>query len=89
MELYAILKMVWAALLGVLFIGLGTMVGMDMGVGTLLRFVGRNDGERRTALNIIGPHWMATRYGLFWGAARFSRPFPRCMARRSPPSTWS
>ena len=57
MELYAILKIVWAVMVGVLFIGLGTMVGMDMGVGTLLRFVGRNDAERRTALNIIGPHW--------------------------------
>lgn len=65
MELYAILKIVWAVMLGVLFIGLGTMVGMDMGVGTLLRFIGRNDAERRTALNIIGPHWMVTKSGLF------------------------
>ena len=57
MDLYTILKIVWAGLLCVLFIGLGLFVGMDMGVGTLLRFVGKTDGERRAALNIIGPHW--------------------------------
>ncbi len=57
MELYLILKVVWWLLLGVLLIGLGIMVGMDMGVGTVLRYVGRTDSERRVALNIIGPHW--------------------------------
>ncbi|APZ43444.1 cytochrome d ubiquinol oxidase subunit II [Acidihalobacter ferrooxydans] len=54
---YAILKIVWWILLGVLFAGLAIMVGMDMGVGTILRFIGRTDDERRVALNIIGPHW--------------------------------
>ncbi|MBE7619809.1 cytochrome d ubiquinol oxidase subunit II, partial [Komagataeibacter sp. FXV2] len=76
MELYAILKIVWAALLGVLFIGLGTMVGMDMGVGTLLRFVGRNDGERRTALNIIGPHWDGNQVWFILGGGAIFAAFP-------------
>jgi len=57
MELYLILKVVWWLLLGVLLMGLAIMVGMDMGVGTILRWVGRTDSERRVALNIIGPHW--------------------------------
>lgn len=57
MDLSLILTVVWWLLLGVLLMGLAIMVGMDMGVGTLLRFVGRNDDERRVALNIIGPHW--------------------------------
>jgi cytochrome d ubiquinol oxidase subunit II len=57
MELYAILKIVWWLLLGVLLIGLAVMVGMDMGVGTALRYYGRTDGERRAVLNMIGPHW--------------------------------
>ncbi|WP_454917997.1 cytochrome d ubiquinol oxidase subunit II [Xanthobacter sediminis] len=56
-EAYAILKLVWWVLLGVLLTGIGVMVGMDMGVGTILRYVGRTDAERRVALNIIGPHW--------------------------------
>lgn len=57
MEAYLALKITWWLLLGVLLIGLAVMVGMDMGVGMLLRFVGRDDAERRVALNVIGPHW--------------------------------
>ncbi len=57
MEAYLILKVLWWLLLGVLLMGLAIMVGMDMGVGTILRYVGRTDAERRVALNIIGPHW--------------------------------
>ncbi|HLR82820.1 MAG TPA: cytochrome d ubiquinol oxidase subunit II [Paenalcaligenes sp.] len=57
MDLYFYLIIVWWLLLGVLLIALGAMVGMDMGVGTILRYVGRTDEERRVALNIIGPHW--------------------------------
>lgn len=57
MEAYMILKLVWWGLLGVLLTGIGVMVGMDMGVGTILRYVGRTDSERRVALNVIGPHW--------------------------------
>lgn len=56
-EAYAILKVLWWVLLGVLLGGIGVMVGMDMGVGTILRYVGRTDSERRVALNVIGPHW--------------------------------
>lgn len=57
METYMILLIVWWGLLGVLLTGIGAMVGMDMGVGTLLPYVGRTDSERRVALNVIGPHW--------------------------------
>ncbi|HTO43492.1 MAG TPA: cytochrome d ubiquinol oxidase subunit II, partial [Burkholderiales bacterium] len=57
MEAYLVLKVVWWLLLGILLMGLAVMVGMDMGVGTILRYVGRTDAERRVALNIIGPHW--------------------------------
>ncbi|WP_423822652.1 cytochrome d ubiquinol oxidase subunit II [Salinisphaera sp. SPP-AMP-43] len=57
MELYIVLKLIWWALLGVLLIGLAVMVGMDMGVGAALRYLGRTDGERRAAINMIAPHW--------------------------------
>jgi cytochrome d ubiquinol oxidase subunit II len=80
MELYAILKIVWALLLGVLLVGLGTMVGMDMGVGTLLRFIGRNDVERRTALNIIGPHWDGNQVWFILGGGAIFAAFPTLYA---------
>ena len=57
METYAVLQVVWWLLLGVLMIALAVMVGMDMGVGTILRYIGRTDTERRVILRIIGPHW--------------------------------
>src|SRR5690625_4247658 len=57
MDVYFYLIIIWWLLLGVLLMALGSMVGMDMGVGTILRYVGRTDAERRVALNIIGPHW--------------------------------
>jgi len=56
-DIYFALQLIWWALLGVLLMGLAIMVGMDMGVGTVLRYVGRTDTDRRVALNIIGPHW--------------------------------
>lgn len=80
MEIYAVLKVIWAVLLGVLLVGLGTMVGMDMGVGTLLRFVGRSDAERRTALNIIGPHWDGNQVWFILGGGAIFAAFPTLYA---------
>jgi hypothetical protein len=51
------LKFVWWVLVGVLFIGFAVTDGMDMGVGTLLPFLGKNDDERRVIINTVGPHW--------------------------------
>ena len=54
---YEILKFAWWALVGVLLIGFAVTDGMDMGVGTLLPFLGKNDSERRIIINTVGPHW--------------------------------
>ncbi|MBS1196539.1 MAG: Cytochrome bd-I ubiquinol oxidase subunit 2 [Proteobacteria bacterium] len=54
---YVTLKFIWWLLVGVLLVGFAIMDGHDMGVGTLLPFVGKNDDERRALLNSIGPHW--------------------------------
>ncbi len=54
---YFTLKIIWWALVGVLLIGFAIMDGHDMGVGTLLPFVGRDDLERRVVINTVGPHW--------------------------------
>ncbi len=80
MELYVVLKVIWAVLLGVLLTGLATMVGMDMGVGTLLRFVGKTDGERRVALNIIGPHWDGNQVWFILGGGAIFAAFPTLYA---------
>lgn len=54
---YPTLKIVWWLLVGVLLVGFAIMDGHDMGVGTLLPFVGRDDVERRVVINTVGPHW--------------------------------
>ncbi|HEY0906722.1 MAG TPA: cytochrome d ubiquinol oxidase subunit II [Methylophilus sp.] len=54
---YTTLKIIWWLLVGVLLVGFAIMDGHDMGVGTLLPFVGKNDDERRVVINTVGPHW--------------------------------
>ena len=54
---YASLKVIWWLLVAVLLVGFAIMDGHDMGVGTLLPFVGRDDTERRVIINTVGPHW--------------------------------
>jgi cytochrome d ubiquinol oxidase subunit II len=80
MEMFVALKIIWAVLLGVLLTGLAVMVGMDMGVGSLLRFVGKNDAERRVALNIIGPHWDGNQVWFILGGGAIFAAFPTLYA---------
>ena len=54
---YETLKLIWWLLVGVLLVGFAIMDGHDMGVGTLLPFVGQSDVERRVVINTVGPHW--------------------------------
>lgn len=54
---YETLKIIWWLLIGVLLLGFAIMDGHDMGVGTLLPFVGKSDTERRVVINTVGPHW--------------------------------
>ncbi|MEJ2060147.1 MAG: cytochrome d ubiquinol oxidase subunit II [Gammaproteobacteria bacterium] len=80
MELYVALKVLWWLLLGVLLMGLAIMVGMDMGVGTILRYVGRTDTERRVALNIIGPHWDGNQVWFILGGGAIFAAWPTIYA---------
>jgi len=54
---YATLKVIWWGLVGVLLIGFAIMDGHDMGVGTLLPFLGKDDTDRRVMINSVAPHW--------------------------------
>ncbi|RDL43467.1 cytochrome d ubiquinol oxidase subunit II [Marinomonas piezotolerans] len=54
---YELLKVIWWVLVGVLLIGFAITDGFDMGVGTLLNVLGKDDSERRIMINSIAPHW--------------------------------
>ncbi|WAS99832.1 cytochrome d ubiquinol oxidase subunit II [Rouxiella chamberiensis] len=54
---YEVLRFIWWVLIGVLFIGFAVTDGFDMGVGVLLRIIGKTDTDRRVMINAIAPHW--------------------------------
>ncbi|MER2539260.1 MAG: cytochrome d ubiquinol oxidase subunit II [Azonexus sp.] len=54
---YLTLKLIWWLLVGVLLIGFAIMDGHDMGVGTLLPIIGKDDTDRRVMINSVAPHW--------------------------------
>lgn len=54
---YMTLKLIWWLLVGVLLIGFAIMDGHDMGVGTLLPVLARDDTDRRVMINTVAPHW--------------------------------
>ena len=51
------LNTLWFIFIAVLYTGFFVLEGFDFGVGLLLPFMGKNDLERRTIINTIGPHW--------------------------------
>ncbi|MBJ7221654.1 MULTISPECIES: cytochrome d ubiquinol oxidase subunit II [unclassified Brenneria] len=54
---YEVLRFIWWLLIGILLIGFAITDGFDMGVGVLVRLMGRGDTERRVMINSIAPHW--------------------------------
>ncbi len=48
---------VWFLLIAVLWVGYFILEGFDFGVGMLLRFVSRNEADRRAVLTTLGPVW--------------------------------
>ena len=76
MELYALLKLGWWCVLGIVLVGTATLMGSDMGVGALLRVVARSDNERRVCLNAIGPHWEGNQTWFVLGGGASFAAFP-------------
>ncbi len=51
------LTTVWIILIAVLWSGYFMLEGFDFGVGILLNFISKNEGERRAILTTLGPLW--------------------------------
>ena len=51
------LETIWFLLWGILWAVYFMLDGYDLGVGTLMPFVGKNDQERRIVYNSMGPFW--------------------------------
>lgn len=48
---------IWFLLIAILWIGYFILEGFDFGVGMLLRFVSKNEADRRAVLTTLGPVW--------------------------------
>lgn len=73
---YEILKLIWWLFVGVLLIGFAVMDGQDMGVGSLLPFLGKNDTERRIMINTVAPHWDGNQVWLLTGGGAMFAAWP-------------
>jgi cytochrome d ubiquinol oxidase subunit II len=77
---YETLRVIWWLLLGLLLIGFALTGGYDLGAAMLLRYVARNDVERRITINAIGPFWEGNQVWLILGAGAVFAAWPEVYA---------
>ncbi|WP_284139163.1 MULTISPECIES: cytochrome d ubiquinol oxidase subunit II [unclassified Virgibacillus] len=74
------LNELWFLLIAILFIGFFVLEGFDFGVGTVSRFLGKDDVERRVYINTIGPFWDANEVWLITAGGAMFAAFPHWYA---------
>jgi cytochrome bd ubiquinol oxidase subunit II len=74
------LNTLWFILIAILFSGFFFLEGFDYGVGILLPFLGRNDGERRAIIASIGPFWDGNEVWLLTAGGAMFAAFPNWYA---------
>lgn len=74
------LNELWYLLIAVLFIGFFVLEGFDFGVGSVARFLGKNDTEKRVYINTIGPFWDANEVWLITAGGAMFAAFPHWYA---------
>jgi cytochrome bd ubiquinol oxidase subunit II len=74
------LTTVWFILIAVLWIGYFCLEGFDFGVGMLLPVLARDDRERRTMINTIGPVWDGNEVWLLTAGGATFAAFPEWYA---------
>src|SRR5277367_3961521 len=66
----------WFVIVAIFWVGFFILEGFDFGVGMLHSFVGRDDVERRIAVNTIGPIWDGNEVWLVVAGAAIFAAFP-------------
>lgn len=74
------LSELWFLLISVLFVGFFVLEGYDFGVGTVARFLGKNDTEKRVYINTIGPFWDANEVWLLTAGGAMFAAYPHWYA---------
>ena len=70
------LPTLWFVIVAVFWTGFFVLEGFDFGVGMLHTLVGRTEGERRVAINTIGPFWDGNEVWLIVAGAAIFAAFP-------------
>ena len=73
---YANYELIWWALVGAVLILYAWTSGFDLGIGTLLPFIARNNNERRVLINVIGPTWDGNQVWLIFGGGAIFAVWP-------------
>lgn len=71
-----VLPVVWFIAIAVLWIGFLLLEGFDLGVGMGMLFASKDERERRTMLNTIGPVWDGNEVWLITAGAAMFAAFP-------------
>lgn len=74
------LNTLWFILIAVLYTGFFILEGFDFGVGIVLPFLGKNDLQRRSIINTIGPHWDGNEVWLITAGGATFAAFPNWYA---------
>jgi cytochrome bd ubiquinol oxidase subunit II len=73
-------QIIWFILWGVLWAVYFMLDGFDFGVGMLHSFIGKNEAEKRTAINTIGPVWDGNEVWLITAGGATFAAFPTTYA---------
>ncbi len=74
------LETIWFALWGILWAVYFVLDGFDLGIGTLAPFIARNESEKRSIYNSMGPYWNGNEVWLITAGGVTFAAFPRAYA---------
>lgn len=80
METLNLLQNIWFILIGVLLLGYSILDGFDLGIGSLLPLLAKNDEEKKTLINSVGPFWDGNEVWLLTGGGALFASFPHAYA---------
>jgi cytochrome bd ubiquinol oxidase subunit II len=80
MDTMQALQITWFLLVGVLFIGYSVLDGFDLGVGSLLPLLSKNEKETASLLTAIGPFWDGNEVWLLTAGGALFAAFPHVYA---------
>lgn len=74
------LETIWFAIWGILWAAYFVLDGFDLGIGTLMPFIAKDEADRRAFYNAIGPYWNGNEVWLITAGGVTFAAFPKTYA---------